>query len=68
MEDIKKHKFYSKNGGFENNINTNEELSNSEDSQVKSFIDYIKFNGEFKEDYEMTVEKKRMDDIFNNFF
>ena len=68
MEDIKKHKFFSKNGGFENNINTNEELSNSEDSQVKSFIDYIKFNGEFKEDYEMTEEKKRMDDIFNNFF
>ncbi len=68
MNDIKNHKFYNKYGGFDKNVNINEELVNVSDEQVKSFVDYIKFNGEFKEDYEMTEEKKKMDDLFNNFF
>ena len=68
MNDIKNHKFYNKYGGFDKNVNINKELVNVSDEQVKSFVDYIKFNGEFKEDYEMTEEKKKMDDLFNNFF
>ena len=68
MNDIKNHKYYNKNGGFDKYIKINDELVNISDEQVKSFVDYIKFNGEFKEDYEMTEEKKKMDDLFNNFF
>jgi len=68
MNDIKNHKYYNKNGGFDKYIKINDELVNISDEQVKSFVDYIKFNGEFKEDYQMNEEKKRMDDLFNNFF
>ena len=46
----------------------NEELMMSGEKQCKAIADYINFNGEFEEDYLISDEKKKMDDLFNQFF
>ena len=37
------------------------------DKQIKDFIEYIQFSGDFCEDYEYNDAKKEMDDLFANF-
>ena len=37
------------------------------DKQIKDFIEYIQFSGDFCEDYEFSEDKKKMDDLFANF-
>lgn len=66
MKEIKEHKLF--NGQFEKYKNLNEELMMSGEKQCKAIADYISFNGEFEEDYLISEEKKKMDDIFNQFF
>ena len=66
MKEMKEHKLFK--GQFEKYKNMNEELMMSGEKQCKAIADYINFNGEFEEDYLISEEKKKMDDLFNQFF
>ena len=66
MKEMKEHKLFK--GQFEKYKNMNDELMMSGEKQCKAIADYINFNGEFEEDYLISEEKKKMDDLFNQFF
>lgn len=68
VKEIINDKLWDKYGGFEKirNLNTNLVMTKS-DKQIKDFIEYIQFSGDFCEDYEYNDAKKEMDDLFANF-
>ena len=68
VEEIIKDKLWEKNGGFEKIRGLNKDLvMMKSDKQIKEFIEYIQFSGDFSEDYEFDEDKKKMDDLFANF-
>lgn len=66
MNEIKNHKLFQ--GNFEKLCKMNESLCLGENKHTQDIIKYIEFHGEFEEDYQMSDEKKKMDDMFNHFF
>ena len=67
-EEIVTDKLWEKFGGFEKLRGLNNELALlKSDKQIKDFIEYIQFSGDFSEDYEFSEDKKKMDDLFANF-
>lgn len=66
MNDIKNHKLFKSN--FEKFCKMNENLCLGESKHTQDIIKYIEFHGEFEEDYQISEEKKKMDDMFNQFF
>ena len=66
MNEIKNHKLFK--GNFEKFCKMNESLCLGENKHTQDIIKYIEFHGEFEEDYQMSDEKKKMDDMFNQFF
>ena len=68
IEEITKDKLWEKYGGFDKIKELNKDLvMMKSDKQIKEFIDYIQFSGDFCEDYEFNEQKKIMDDLFANF-
>lgn len=68
ITEIKADKLF--NGKFNDYITMGRNLfmCGNDCSQSKKIIDYINFHGEFKEDYLISEENKKMEDIFNEFF
>ena len=66
--DIIKDKLWGKYGGFEKIRELNKDLIVIKaDEQLRKFSEYIQFSGDFVEDYELSEDKKKMDDLFANF-
>ena len=66
--DIMNDKLWEKYGGFKKIKDLNKDLVvMTYDKQIKDFIDYIQFSGDFCEDYEYNEDKKKMDDLFADF-
>ena len=66
ITDIRNDKLWESYGEF-NKIRELDLTINNDDKQIKDFIDYIQFSGDFSEDYEFNEDKKKMDDLFANF-
>ena len=68
LKDIINDSLWEKHGGFEKIREFNKDLILvKSDEQIKRFIEYIQFSGDFVEDYEYNEDKKKMDDLFANF-
>ena len=68
IDEIIKDKLWEKFGGFNKLKELNKDLvMMKNDKQVKGFIEFIEFSGDFCEDYEFNEDKKKMDDLFANF-
>ena len=67
-EEIINDKLWEKYGGFNKIKELNKDLVMlKSDKQIKEFIEYIQFSGDFYEDYEFNEDKKKMDDLFADF-
>ena len=68
IKEIMEDKLWEKYGCFDKVRKLNENLSNfGNDEQINKFLEYIKFEGDFIEDYEDSEEKKKMNDLFADF-
>ena len=68
IKEIVEDKLWEKFGGFDKLRKLNDNLvENSTDEQINKFLEYIKFEGDFCEDYEYSEEKKKMNDLFADF-
>lgn len=66
--EIMNDKLWEKYGGFNKIKELNKDLVlMTSDKQIKDFVDYITFSGDYSEDYEYNEDKKKMDDLFANF-
>ena len=68
IKEIMEDTLWEKYGGFDKVRKLNENLANfGNDEQINKFLEYIKFEGDFIEDYEDSEEKKKMNDLFADF-
>ena len=68
IKEIVEDKLWEKFGGFDKLRKLNDNLvENSTDEQINQYLEYIKFEGDFCEDYEYSEEKKKMNDLFADF-
>ena len=68
VKDIINDKLWEKYEGFDKVRELNKDLIMIKtDNQIKEFIEYIQFSGDFCEDYEYNENKKKMEDLFADF-
>ena len=68
VQEIINDRLWENYGGFEKIRGLNKDLfMMKNDNQIKSFVEYIQFSGDFCEDYEYNEDKKKMDDLFADF-
>ena len=68
IKEIMKDKLWEKFGGFDKIIKLNEKLVEpTDDEQINKILEFIKFEGDFCEDYEYSEKKKKMNDLFADF-
>ena len=68
IKEIMKDKLWEKFGGFDKIIKLNEKLVEpTDDEQINKILEFIKFEGDFCEDYEYSEKKKKLNDLFADF-